>query len=128
VRGPLGNWRSYRDEVGEKIMAQKENLTNGPAAAAILASGVGSFALGLFTTLAQAITAVRSALNLYDPAGPLSGKTTVAVVIWLVAWVVCHQLWKNRQVNFTKVYMATLIMIALGLLGTFPLFFEAFGN
>ena len=109
-------------------MAQKETLTNGPAAAAILASGIGSFALGLFTTLAQAITPVRSALNLYDPAGPLSGKTTVAVVVWLVAWVVFHQLWKNHQVNFTAVYIATLVMIALGLLGTFPLFFEAFGG
>lgn len=109
-------------------MAKKEIMNNGPAAAAILASGIGSFALGLFTTLAQAITAVRSALNLYDPAGPLSGKTTVAVVIWLVAWAVFHQLWKDRHVNFTKVYIATLIMVALGLLGTFPLFFEAFGG
>lgn len=109
-------------------MVQKEALTNGPAAAAILASGVGSFALGVFTTLAQAMTAIRNALNLYDPAGPLSGKTTAAVVIWLVAWAVFHGLWGNRQVNLTKVFIATLVMIALGLLGTFPLFFEAFGN
>lgn len=109
-------------------MAKKETLNNGPAAAAILASGIGSFALGLFTTLAQAITPVKNILNLYDPAGPLSGKTTVAVVVWLVAWAVFHQLWKNRQVNFTKIYIATLITIALGLLGTFPLFFEAFGG
>jgi len=108
-------------------MARKD-LTNGPAAAAILASGFGSLALGLITTLAQAITTVRSALNLYDPAGPLSGKTTVAVVIWLVAWAVFHQLWKDHHVNFTKVYIATLIMIALGLLGTFPPFFEAFSR
>lgn len=109
-------------------MAQKENLPNGPAAAAILASGIGSLALGLFTTLAQAITPIGSALNLYNPVGPLSGKTTGAVVIWLVAWAVFHGLWKNRQVDFAKVFIATLIMIALGLLGTFPLFFEAFGG
>jgi len=109
-------------------MEKKDALNNGPAAAAILASGVGSFALGLFTTLAQAIATIRSALNLYDPAGPLSGKTTVAVVIWLVAWVVLHQMWKDRQVKFTKIYFATLILIALGFLGTFPTFFEAFGN
>jgi len=109
-------------------MAEKENLNNGPAAAAILASGIGSLTLGLVTTLAQANTLIRSALNLYDPAGPLSGKTTVAVVIWLVAWVVIHQLWKNGHVNFTRIYIATLILIALGLLGTFPPFFEAFGG
>lgn len=109
-------------------MAKKETMNNGLAAAAILASGIGSLVLGLFTTLAQAIPAISRALNLYDPVGPLSGKTTVAIVIWLVAWAVFHQLWKERQVNFNKVYIATLIMIALGLLGTFPLFYEAFGS
>lgn len=109
-------------------MANNKSLTNGPAAAAVLASGIGSLALGLATTLAQAVGPIRNALNLYDPAGPLSGKTTVAVVIWLVAWVVFHQLWKDRQMEFTKVYIATLILIALGLLGTFPPFFEAFGS
>lgn len=109
-------------------MAKKETMNNGLATAAILASGIGSLVLGLFTTLAQAIPTISRALNLYDPVGPLSGKTTVAIVIWLMAWAVFHQLWKDRQVNFNKVYIATLIMIALGLLGTFPLFFEAFGN
>lgn len=109
-------------------MAKKETLNNGLAAAAILASGISSLVLGLFTTLAQAIPTISKALNLYDPVGPLSGKTTVAIVIWLLAWAVFHQLWKERQVNFNKVYIATLIMIALGLLGTFPLFYEAFGN
>ena len=109
-------------------MAKTETLNNGPAAAAILASGIGSFVLGVFTTLAQALTTVRNSLNLSDPVGPLSGKTTAAVVIWLVTWVVLHRLWKNQQVNFTNVFIFTLVMIALGLLGTFPLFFELFGN
>jgi hypothetical protein len=109
-------------------MAKTETLTNGPAAAAILASGIGSFALGLFTTLTQAVPTLRNALNLSDPVGPLSGKTTAAVVIWLVAWAVFHGLWKNQQVNFTSVFTVTLVLIGLGLLGTFPLFFELFGN
>lgn len=39
-------------------MANKEALTNGPAAAAILASGIGTLALGLFTPLAQAIPTI----------------------------------------------------------------------
>jgi len=109
-------------------MAKTETLTNGPAAAAILASGIGSFALGLFTTLAQAVTTLRNALNLYDPVGPLSGKTIAAILIWLIAWVAFHGLWKNQQVNFGSVYIATLVLIGLGLLGTFPLFFDLFGG
>lgn len=110
------------------MTASKETLTNGPAAAAILASGIGSLGLGLLTTLVQVIVPLKDALNLYNPAGPLSGKTTVAVVVWLLAWAVFHNRWKNKQVNFATAFMATLLLIALGLLGTFPTFFEWFGG
>jgi hypothetical protein len=98
--------------------------TNGAAAAAILAAGIGSFVLGLLTTLAAASRPIGNVLAFYGPTGPLSGKTTVAVLIWLAAWVLLHRTWKDRQVNFGPV----LILIALALLGTFPLFFEAFGG
>jgi hypothetical protein len=102
--------------------------TNGAAAAAILAAGMGSFMLGLLTTLAAASKLLGDVLAFYGPVGPLSGKTTVAVLIWLAAWVLLHRTWKDRQVNFGPVFLGTLILIALALLGTFPLFFEAFGG
>ncbi len=103
-------------------------LNNGAAAAAVLASGIGSFALGFFTTLAEAAASVKNALNFYNPAGPLSGKTTVAVVVWLVAWAVLHGRWKDKEVDFSKTFVATLALIALGVLGTFPPFYEAFAK
>src|SRR4051812_37189182 len=54
---------------------------NGPAAAAFLACGVGSAVLGLAIVLVEASPGhVKSWLNFYDPVGPLSGKTIVAVV------------------------------------------------
>ena len=109
-------------------MRQHKGLTNGPAAAAILASGVGSLALGLFTCLTQAMAGLNRALSFYDPAGSLSGETTLAVVAWLAAWAILHLLWKREQVDFGKVFVATLILIALGLLGTFPPFFLMFGG
>jgi hypothetical protein len=102
--------------------------TNGAAAAAILAAGIGSFVLGLLTTLAAASRPFSNILAFYGPTGPLSGKTTVAVVFWLAAWVLLHRAWKDRQVDFGPAFIGTLILIALGLLGTFPLFFEAFGG
>jgi len=107
---------------------QQKGLTNGPAAAAILASGIGSLALGLFTCLTQALVPINGALSFYDPAGSLSGETTLAVVAWLSAWAILHLLWKSEQVDFGKVFVATLILIALGLLGTFPPFFQVFGG
>lgn len=107
---------------------QSNGLTNGPAAAAILASGIGSLTLGLFTCLAQALPPLSSALSFYDPAGSLSGKTTLAVVTWLVSWGLLHLLWKREQVDFGKVFTASLTLITLGLLGTFPPFFQMFGG
>ena len=107
---------------------QQKVLTNGPAAAAILASGVGCLVLGLFTCLTQALGAINAALSFYGPVGSLSGETTLAVVAWLAAWGTLHLLWRSKRVDFTRVFVATLVLIGLGLLGTFPPFFQMFGG
>ncbi len=107
------------------------NPTNGLAVrdkAAILASGIGCLALGLFTCLARALAPINAALSFYDPTGSLSGETTLAVVSWLAAWAILHRLWTRQQVDFGKVFVATLLLIGLGLLGTFPPFFQLFGG
>lgn len=109
-------------------MQQPKDLTNGPAAAAILAAGIGSMVLGLFVILSEALKSVNNALNFYNPVGPLSGKTIIAIAVWLVAWIILHISWKNKQVNFAGVFTASLILIILGLLGTFPPFFDLFGG
>ena len=79
---------------------ERAEFTNGAAAASVLAAGVGSLALGFFTVVVEASEWAREALNLYWPVGPLSGKTTFAVVAWLAAWVVLHLAWRGKQVNF----------------------------
>ena len=94
-------------------MGQQKPLTNGPAAAAILASGIGCLALGLFTTLAQALAPIKEALNFYSPTGPMSGKTILATAVWLVAWAMLHFLWRSEQVDFGKIFIVTLVLIAL---------------
>jgi hypothetical protein len=55
-----------------------------------VAAGIGSTALGLFTTLAEANTFVKEVLTFYSPVGPLSGKTTLAVIVWLLSWAILH--------------------------------------
>ncbi|MBI4317012.1 MAG: hypothetical protein HY675_00870 [Chloroflexi bacterium] len=109
-------------------MAMQQTSPNGPSAAAILASGIGSLALGVFTTSAQAFSPLREALNFYDPVGPLSGKTTMTVAIWLVAWAVAYIRWRQKEVDFGKVFLVMLVMVALGVLGTFPPIFELLGG
>jgi hypothetical protein len=98
----------------------------GPVAAAILAGGVGALALGVLTTLAEASTSIKDFLAFNEGVGPLSGKTIGAVVIWLVAWVVLHLIYRDKSLESRKALGASLVLIALGVLGTFPIFFQAF--
>ena len=104
----------------------RERLPNGPAAAAILSAGVGSAVIGLLTTGAVISAGLKSALNWWSPAGPLTGKTGVGVIAWLVSWIVLHTLWKDEDVALVRVLVVTLVLLALGLLMTFPPVFEAF--
>jgi hypothetical protein len=93
-------------------------VTNGAALAAFLAAGIGSFSIGLIVVLSEAD--IFSPPTIYAPSGGVSGRTTLAVVIWLVAWALLHTSWKNRTVQPGRVWGITLILIALGILGTFP--------
>ena len=98
----------------------------GQVAAAILAGGVGALAVGLLTTLAEANTSIKDFLNVNDPVGPLSGKTIGGVIIWLVAWAVLHTIYKDKPFETRRALTVALILIGLGILGTFPIFFQAF--
>lgn len=98
----------------------------GPVAAALLAAGVGSFSLGVLTTLSEASEGVKELLAFYDPVGPLAGKTVGAVLIWLVAWAVLHMVYRSKPVESRQALMVSLVLIGLGVLGTFPIFFKAF--
>jgi hypothetical protein len=86
--------------------------------AAVLAAGIGSFAVGFFVILNEA--GVLVAPSLYGPAGGVSGRTTFAAVAWLIAWFAAHRRWRDRQVDGGRVLTVTIFLIALGLLLTFP--------
>lgn len=97
----------------------------GAGAAAVVAAGIGVFAIGLMTSLAAASVKINSALAWRSAVGPLSGKTGVGVLAWLVAWIVLHSAWKNRSVNFGRSFTWAVVLVALGFLLTFPPVFEA---
>jgi len=103
-----------------------QDLPNGPVAAALVAGGLGSATLGLMTVLAAASTPIKDALNWWNPAGPLTGKTGVGVIVFFVSWVVLHLVFSGKDMNFARMMTIALILLGLGLLGTFPLFFELF--
>lgn len=63
-----------------------------------------------------------------EASGPLTGKTGVGLIVWVVVWVILHSMYRNRSANFDRVMPWARILILLGFLGTFPPFFEAFAQ
>lgn len=95
---------------------------NGPIAAALLACGIGCFVLGVLAVAGDGSKQLAKLLNFYNPTGPLSGVTTVAIVIWLVAWAILAARWRAKQIAFGRISAAAYVLLALGLLLTFPPF------
>ena len=91
---------------------------NGSAMASFIAAGLGAFAMGVFVLLNEA--SILVAPTLYGPAGGVTGRTTLATIVWLVAWGVLHVRWRSQEIAPGPIYTATLILIGLGVLGTFP--------
>ncbi len=108
--------------------AAPKRLPNGAAAAALLATGIGTSVFALLVILSEASAAVANALNLYNPAGPLSGKTTIAVLFWLVVWSALDRRWRAVDVEFDKVWKWSLVLYAFAFIGTFPPVFTLFGH
>ena len=99
----------------------------GEVAAALLAGGAGSLLLGVVVVLSEASSAFSGKLSLYPPTGSLSGKVAITVVGWILLWALLHFRMRNREIPSGIVIRALVILVALGLLGTFPPFFYLFG-
>jgi hypothetical protein len=99
-------------------------LPSGLAGAAILAAGIGSAALGVFAMLADASQPINHILTFYRPTGALSGVTTSAIVIWLVAWLGLGRRWNGKDIELAKVNIGALILLGIGVLLTFPPFMD----
>lgn len=110
----------------------KKDITHcldGVALAAIVSAGLGCAMIGLATVLAEANTTVKEMLNWWPPAGPLTGKTGIGVIVWLFSWLVLHLKWRNREFSsFERVWRFGLLLILIGFLGTFPPIFDLFAG
>jgi hypothetical protein len=98
----------------------------GPAAAVLLAAGLGTFILGLLTTLAEASTGIKDGLQWNDRVGPLSGKTIIAAAVFFGSWGLLTGALRRSDPPWRTVVYATGALVALGLVMTFPTFFQAF--
>lgn len=96
------------------------SLTNGSGAAAILAAGIGAFALAVLATAGDTSAQIARSLIFYKPTGPLSGVTTAAILIWLFTWGILEWRWRNKTVPAGRINAAALILLGVSFLLTFP--------
>ena len=101
---------------------------SGPAAAVLLAAGLASFSLGLLSTLTAVSASVSSALTVSDRVGDISGVTAATSLVFFSTWGVLAAAWRGAEPPLIRVAAASGVLIALGLLGTFPPFFNALGG
>ena len=99
-------------------------LPNGPGAAAILGAAIGSLALGVFSFAGDTWPGLRRAFIFWDPSGPLSGESTLAVGVWLLAWGALSLLWRSRNVRLARINRISFAMLVAGFLLTFPPFVD----
>jgi hypothetical protein len=111
---------------------QIDTKPSGPVAAVFVASGIGSLVLGLFVTLNEVSEDINAFLK-FDASfgigsgvGPLSGKVTLAVLAFFISWIVLHFLWRGKEVNFGRAFIASLVLVGIGFALTFPPIFLLF--
>lgn len=108
------------------VKATRSHIATNAAAAAFISSGIGVFVMGLMTTGAVISEGLKNALNWWNPAGPLVGKTGIAILAWLISWVLMNTMWKDKEMDLRKSFTITLVLIVVGILLTFPPVFEIF--
>ncbi len=104
--------------------ADPAQCSNGAAAAAILAAGIGSFALGLLSFIGDVSPAARGAFIIWNPSGPLSGVSTGAIAVWLAAWLLLARLWSAHEVKLGRINLIAFVLLGTGMLLTFPPFVD----
>jgi hypothetical protein len=123
------NMRTDIERAPELAGLDVEERPDGPAAAAMLAAGVGMFTLGLLTVLNEASTGLHDWLESWEfdqGVGPLAGKTTLSVIVWALSWIALAIGLRGRDVNLKTWFWVALVLGVLGFIGTFPPVFEAF--
>jgi hypothetical protein len=101
-------------------------LTNGSGAAALLSAGIGTFAVAILAFVGDKSTLVRSHLAFYKPTGPLSGVTSVAILIWLLTWGILEWRWRKKTVALGRISATAIALLCLSLVLTFPPFVDLF--
>jgi hypothetical protein len=102
------------------VSSENPAVTNGSGAAAIFSAGAGCFVLAVLAVLGDKSALIQRSLVFYKPTGPLSGVTTVAILVWLVIWAILEWSWRKKTVPAGRIHAIALALLVLSLILTFP--------
>jgi hypothetical protein len=110
-------------------MTKEMEKPNGPVSAALLAGGIGSAVMGLVTVMNEVApkSAFSTSLVWSKPVGGLSGKSSLAILAFFIAWAILHFVWKDKETDFARISSIAIGLLVVGLIGTFPPFWHLLG-
>ena len=97
-----------------------------PAAAALLAAGIGCVVFGVLTALTAASQSVADALTFMPKVGPLSGEALTATIVFLGSWKSLEFILRGKEPSEKRVFTAMWIMVTIGVVLTFPPVYQSF--
>jgi len=110
----------------ETVTPVESARPSGPAAAVVLSAALGCLTLGVLSVLTAAEERFSDPLTVSDRVGDISGITTASAAVFFASWAVFAVVWRRADPSLARVAAAAGLLIALGLLGTFPPFFNLF--
>ncbi|MBZ0281711.1 MAG: hypothetical protein K8L97_13315 [Anaerolineae bacterium] len=118
-------------EKGQQVKSEVEaeiSAADRALGASMIASGIGSLVLGITIILSEVSADFKTFLTWHSGAGPLSGKTGLSVIAFVVSWVLLHYAFQRKAISLTTSFIVTVVLVVLGLLLTFPPVFLSFGG
>jgi hypothetical protein len=91
-----------------------------PAAAALLAAGIGCLVFGGLTAMTEASRTFADALIFMPKVGPLSGQALSAAMAFLASWKLLEFILRGKEPDEKRVFAAMWLMVAVGVVLTFP--------
>jgi hypothetical protein len=106
------------------VQESDSRSADGAAAAAILAAAIGVVFLGIFTTLSEANTDFHDFADWWHRVGPLSGKSSLGLIVWLASWPFLHLALFRRDGILQAAIVVSAVLFMAGMILMFPPVFE----
>ncbi len=112
---------------GSLLEREGHGSPSGAFYAPLVAAAWSVCVFGLLVTVTHLWLPLERLLLFYPPSGALSGISTVTVIVFLLTLIFYRLLWRRRPPARLDVLLLSAILILIGLVTSFPPFYQLFG-